>query len=264
MKKNEDRGMTPEEMNELLPDEEEIAPSGQTQMSTEFSIEEDAVGGSAAVMPLDQKSSGAKKKSKEGRTLEERGGYKNPNEGVRNLKEQMQEEGRQFYVLLFQLMADPQPSIHALYKQKPKIAFIIAILLNLFLLSFYKYKLSGEAVTRLGNELGINTLTTALIFGALFFYLRVRVSELKWEDALAVLGIANFPVFPCILGASVFAFFGFKEIAQLLYLTGGGWSFLFVFLCFIEVFEFPVKRSIYAIPAIFLGSEFVIRTIAIF
>ena len=193
--------------------------------------------------------------------IEEEEGFDKKLKEDRKLGDQVKEEGKKFYNLLIHLMADPQKEIHSMYEQKPRIAFCVAIVVNILLISFYRGKLPNG---NLFSELGIVTLTNLLIIAALYMYLKVRDPEIGWDGALAVLGIANFPLMPCALASALFALFNLGAIGQMFYTTGTGFSFLFVFLCLIEIFDFPVKRSIYAIPTIFVGSEFVIRAIAIF
>lgn len=181
------------------------------------------------------------------------------------LKAQVKTESKKFFVLLMSLMADPQQEIHSMYEKKPYPFFGVVVLLNVILIAFYN---SWNAPSATDSFLKIffresftGLLGIFLIFGALFAYLRTRDPKTHWGDAFTVVGIAHFPLFPCIVLANIFALATLTKVADILYRTGTGFTFLFAFLCFLEIFKLPVKLSIYTIPAIFVISEFISRAI---
>ncbi|MEK7486859.1 MAG: YIP1 family protein, partial [Planctomycetota bacterium] len=180
------------------------------------------------------------------------------------LTAQMKTEGKKFFVLLRGLMADPQQEIHSMYEKKPYPFFGAVILLNILLLAFYASWSSetGLFIDNFLRESMTGVLGIFLVFGALYTYLRIRNPQTQWGDALTVVGISQFPLFPCIVLANVFEVLSFHKlhkVADILSRTGTGFTFLFAFLCFLEIFKLPVKLSIYTIPAIFVISEFISR-----
>lgn len=172
------------------------------------------------------------------------------------LAEQMKTEGKKFFSLLLNLMANPQEEIRAMYAKKPISAFGIVIGLNIVLVAFYRSYASNWV-----TELKVGTISSFFVFVSLLGYLKQRDPKTKWHDAFSVLGIAHFPLLPCVLLSNFCALMQMPKLSEMLYTTGSGFSFLFAFLCLIEIFQFPVKRSIYTIPIIFVVSEFVARAI---